>query len=64
MPPAKRSVFTLILLIRTLRMTNLSRFAGKFRELANRLYVSNEEATQRGLPNHTSVTNPFQAKKT
>ncbi len=45
-------------------MTNLSRFAGKFRELANRLYVSNEEATQRGLLNHTSVTNPFQAKKT
>jgi hypothetical protein len=41
-------VITLILLFRTSEVASLSRFRVKFEALANRLYASNEEATQRG----------------
>ena len=41
-------VITLILPFQTWQVAKLSRFGVKFRGLANRLYASNEEATQRG----------------
>jgi hypothetical protein len=45
---ARSLVITLILPFQASRVANLSRFRVKFRGLANRLYVSSEEATQRG----------------